>query len=227
MESWAGKTKITTTRTKTQDTRAIHPKQCKEMLITRQKLQAHWEIRNNAIQEHAQQQETGKKGGTEYTKTAEKTAITHLVARQPEMPNALELNREGREQLAELVLEYPTRQDNQGEETMGGKRRYYTCLRCKKPFETPIAKTNHIGHSPECRQLPQKETFTNRCQERHRDFRGPSWRGEHRQYICTRQRKNAPDSENAHHEQADREIEQDQEQKERKTEHLRWKHQKK
>ena len=39
-----------------------------------------------------------------------------IVARHPEMPNELELNREDRQQLAELMPEYPTEQGNQDEE---------------------------------------------------------------------------------------------------------------
>ena len=96
MESWMGKTQIMTIPTQTQDARTIHPKQRKEMQNQRPELQAHWDIRNNAILEHAQQREMEKKGNTEYTKTAEKEEIAHLVARNPEIPNGLELNREGR-----------------------------------------------------------------------------------------------------------------------------------
>ena len=40
-----------------------------------------------------------------------------LVARHPEMPSELELNREGRIQLEELMLEYPTYKSNQEKDT--------------------------------------------------------------------------------------------------------------
>ena len=143
MESWLRKTQITTTPKQPQDTRSIHPKQRKEMQFARRKLQARWEIRNNAIHEHAQQREMDKKGDTEYAKTAEKTEIAHLLASRPEIPTELELNREGRKQLEELMLEYPTKKDDQEEETMEEEeeqkqRRYYTCVRRKKPFKTQI-----------------------------------------------------------------------------------------
>ena len=56
MESWLNKTQITTMLTQTQDTKTIHPKQRKGILIPRNKLHTQWEIRNHAAQEHAQQQ---------------------------------------------------------------------------------------------------------------------------------------------------------------------------
>ena len=51
---------------------------------------------------------------TEYTKDAEKTEIMHLVAKRPEMPEEMDLNRESRKQLSGLMLEYPTKRRDGG-----------------------------------------------------------------------------------------------------------------
>ena len=45
---------------------------------------------------------------TEYAKKQGKTGIMQLGRTNPEMPDEMELNRENRKQLAELMLEYPT-----------------------------------------------------------------------------------------------------------------------
>ena len=58
------------------------------------------------------------------------------------------------------MLEYPMDLDNQdGESKEEEQRRYYTCLRCNKPFKTPIGKPNRLKHSPESQQVPRQETF--------------------------------------------------------------------
>ena len=63
-----------------------------------------------------------------------------LVKDNPEMPRRLELDDNQRMQLAELMLEYPTKgeqyeQENNPEEQIGGKR-IFTCLNCEKKFNT-------------------------------------------------------------------------------------------
>ena len=113
-------------------------------------------------------------GESEYSKTAERTEITHLVATHPEIPGELELNRENREQLAEHMPEYPTKAETQEESRGKEKRRYYTCIMCKKPCKTQIGKTNHLKHSPECRQVPQQEEFANRRQDCRVNFNAPT-----------------------------------------------------
>ena len=45
--------------------------------------------------------------GPEFAKQPGKTYIAQLVEKNPEMPEEIELNRERRKQLAELMLEYP------------------------------------------------------------------------------------------------------------------------
>ena len=45
---------------------------------------------------------------TERAKNKGKTDIAQLVRTNPGMPEEMELNRENRKQLAELMLEYPT-----------------------------------------------------------------------------------------------------------------------
>ena len=56
------------------------------------------------------------------------------------MPEEMELNRESREKLAELMLEYPTKtrelEEEEAEETE--QRRNYTCVNCKKSFKMTI-----------------------------------------------------------------------------------------
>ena len=59
-----------------------------------------------------------------------------LVKDSPEMPRKLELDDNKRKQLAELMLEYPTKeeqgeQENNPEEQIEGKR-LFTCLHCGK-----------------------------------------------------------------------------------------------
>ena len=59
-----------------------------------------------------------------------KTEIIQLVARHPEIPEEMELNRESGKNLAALMREYPTKTpDADAEETE--KRREYTCIKCK------------------------------------------------------------------------------------------------
>ena len=173
MESWMDKTQITTMATQTKDAKTIHPKHRKEMLIPRNILQTQWGIMNHAIQEHAQQNTRGMPLSIyEIHQKSGKTEITQLVARHPDMPNELELNREDREQVSELMLEYPTEQGNREEgKQEEEQRRYYTCIRSGKPFETSIGATNRRKRSPECRQVHRAEVFENKCQERHIDFR--------------------------------------------------------
>ena len=98
---------------------------------------------------------------TKYTKNAEWADITKLVAIHPEMPGEIELNRESRKQLSELMLEYPTKtrdlEEEEAEETE--QRRNYTCINCKKSFRTAIGGTNHLRDTPECRKVHQKENL--------------------------------------------------------------------
>ena len=61
----------------------------------------------------------------------------HLVAKRQEMPEEVEINRESRKKLAELMLEYPTEIDRQEEADEAERRRKYTCVNCKMPFKTP------------------------------------------------------------------------------------------
>ena len=52
------------------------------------------------------------------------------------MPEIIELNKERRKQLAEIMLEYPTKaedEEDQQEQTHEEKR-MYICLSCKRPF---------------------------------------------------------------------------------------------
>ena len=69
-----------------------------------------------------------------------------LVAKHSEMPDELGMNREGRKQLEKLRLERPKTRRTRRRNKRGP--RYYTCVRCKKPFATPIGRKNHLKHSP-------------------------------------------------------------------------------
>lgn len=75
---------------------------------------------------------------------ADKTEITHLVSRLPEMPEEMELNRHDREKLAETMLEYTPGSRNQEQSSQGGdqrgQERKYTCLNCNRTFTTPIGR---------------------------------------------------------------------------------------
>ena len=69
MESWLNKTQVMTMRTQTLETKTIRPTQCRKIAIPRQKLQAQWKLRSNAMKGNAQpQREEEQTRGTEYTK---------------------------------------------------------------------------------------------------------------------------------------------------------------
>ena len=60
----------------------------------------------------------------------EETHVTQLIKQSPEIPEIIELNRERRKQLAEIMLEYPTKREDE-EEQQGQtieERRIYTCI---------------------------------------------------------------------------------------------------
>ena len=128
------------------------------------------------------------------------------------MPDELELNREGRTQLAELMLEYPTKPEEQE----------------KKQVWRGIADTTHAFdvkaiQNANCADEPpqtftgahpraEKEEFANRCKARRRNSKGPAELREHTQYICTLLTSSTQDKDNAHQAQANRETEQAREQ---------------
>ena len=63
----------------------------------------------------------GREGRRRIHQGSWKTEITQLVEIRSETPGELEMNREGRKKLEEeLMMEYPTRQDNQEEEKRRG-----------------------------------------------------------------------------------------------------------
>ena len=75
-----------------------------------------------------------------------------LVKQIPEMPEIIELNRERRKQLAGIILEYPTKiedEEDQQEQTTEEKR-IYTCLSCEKPSSSIRGKLNHLNSNPKC-----------------------------------------------------------------------------
>ena len=66
-----------------------------------------------------------------YAKQPKQTYIMQLVEKHPEIPEEIELNNERRKQLAELMLEYPTRNDEEEQENppreQTEEKRCYTC----------------------------------------------------------------------------------------------------
>ena len=76
MESWLNKTEVMTMLTQTREMKTIRPKHCKEMTIQRQKIQAQWRRRNNAIKKNTQQPGTKDRiRKTEYIKTQRKRKL--------------------------------------------------------------------------------------------------------------------------------------------------------
>ena len=107
MKSWIDKTQIMTMLTQTQDNHMINPIDCKEMLTPRIKLQQQWKQRNRAILEQAdiRKQETKEKRHRPHAKKTTQKELIQYIAAHPSMPEEMELNREGRKQLAELMPE--------------------------------------------------------------------------------------------------------------------------
>ena len=116
------KTQVMTTLTQTREKKTIHPKHCAEMTIPRQKLQEQWKKRHTELQDKQKHEEKTtpheKEGRSEskYAKRPKQTYIIQLVQKYPEMPDELELNNNRRKQLAELMLEYPTKNEEEEQE---------------------------------------------------------------------------------------------------------------
>ena len=114
-----------------------------------------------------------------------------LVKNNPEMPEQLELDDNQRKQLAGLMLEYPTKEEQQDQENnqeeQTGAKRIFTCLRCEEMFNTVGGKLNHLKNNEKCREVPQRENFGNKCRECERLFTSPCRLKEHQKYICTQQ----------------------------------------
>ena len=159
------------------------------MIIPKQKLQAQWELRNKAIEEKAEHRRGQEGNKIEYAKDSEKTDIMQLVAARREIPEEMELNRESRKQLAELMMEYTTRIEKKEEAEETERRRQYTCINCKMPFKTPMRKTNRLRNKPECKQVPRKQTSPNQCPECIRTFKEQNLLREHKEYISVQDQK--------------------------------------
>ena len=120
------------------------------------------------------------------------------------MPEEMDLNRERRKQLAELMMEYPTDSGKQEQQTseIEHTQRLYTCQKCQRGFTAIMGKTRHLEHSQECKLAPQAERFGNRFPECNRNFRNPSDLKEHRKYICIQQGERKQQTESYTEEQA-------------------------
>ena len=190
MQSWLGETQITTILPQTQDNQMIHPRNCEEMLIPRIKLQQQWKKRNHDILEqmHIRKQETKEQRHHPHAKKTTQTELIQYIAAHPEMPEETELNRDDRQQLAELMLEYPPKKRSQElaqqEETPPEQKRKYTCIDCNRPFSTTIRKFNHIRRYPECQNSTQQEIFGNKCNDCSRTCKAPINLKEHQKCVC-------------------------------------------
>ena len=161
-------------------------------------------LTQESTREH--KQETTKKENNpeennddKYVKRQQQTSIMKLVRENPVMPGKLELDDLQRKQLAELMLEYPTKEEqpelenNQDEQIR--EKRIYTCLNCEKKYDTIGGKLNHLRYNIKCREVPQREKFENKCQECGRQFKSPSCLKEHQKYMCTQQETDEEDEE--------------------------------
>ena len=85
------------------------------MIQPRQKLEEQWKKRHHEIQRQKgnknahKNTEQKRHEEPEFAKQPGKTYIMQLVEENPEKPEEIELNRERRKQLAELMLEYPNK----------------------------------------------------------------------------------------------------------------------
>ena len=101
------------------------------------------------------------------------------------MPEEIELNKERRKQLAELMLEYPTKTEEEENLIQNPTmKRHYACLNCRNPFSAIRGKLNHRRYNPKCKEVPRHEEFTNECKDCNRIFCIPSLLKEHIKYIC-------------------------------------------
>ena len=119
------------------------------------------------------------------------TYIMQLVEKRPEMPGELGLNKERRNHLAELMLEYPTQADEMEKESPArenaGEKRYYTCQNIGKPYSAIRGKLNRLENNPKLKNVPQKESFINKRQDFGRTFNDPYGLKAHQKYICAQQ----------------------------------------
>ena len=77
------------------ETKTIHPRECKEMIIPKFKLRGQWRLKNQVILEQTTKTPNANKNQhtDKYVKNSAKTEIMQLIEKHPEMPEELELNR--------------------------------------------------------------------------------------------------------------------------------------
>ena len=152
-----------------------------------------------------------------YVNKQEKTHITQLIKQIPEIPETIELNRERRKQLAEIMLEYPTKADEEDQpKQTHEEKRIYTCLFCRRTFSTIRGKLNHLKHNPKCREVPQQETFISECEECNRTFSSPGQLGERQKFIFTQHMGEETEKADGDEEDTSIPIEDEREERERK-----------
>ena len=122
-------------------------------------------------------QETKEQRHHPHAKKTTQTELIQYIAAHPEMPEEMELNRDDRQQLAELMLEYPPKKRSQElaqqEETPLGQKRKYTCHNCSRPFSSTIGKFDHIKQHPEFQNVRQQDTFGNKRNDCNRAYKEP------------------------------------------------------
>ena len=64
-----------------------------------------------------------------------------------------------------------------------------------RKYNTIGGKLNHLRYNEKRREVPQRENFENKCQERGRQFTSPYRLKEHQKYICTQQETDEEDEE--------------------------------
>ena len=96
MDSRFNKARIGKMTPQTQAIQTIHPEECIEMITPRMKLQKQWELRNQSIKEQLTHEpaRTKDKQKEPYVKGKGKTEIMKLVARRPEIQEAMALSRD-------------------------------------------------------------------------------------------------------------------------------------
>ena len=101
----------------------------------------------------------------------------------------MELNRDDRKQLAELMIEYHPRKNSQEpaqqDGTLPEQQRKYTCLNYNQSFSTSMGKYNHFRRRQDCQNADQGGTFENKCSECSRAFKAPVRLKAHQKYILS------------------------------------------
>ena len=128
------------------------------MLIPRQKLQEQWKNRHRVMLEKTLKiSEKELPEETAFHKNKEQSHIMQVVKTHPEMPEEMELSKDRRKQLSELMLEYATGTTKRRIRRKNSWRnRDITHVRnAKRASTTIMGKTRHLEQYPERKEEPQ------------------------------------------------------------------------